>query len=281
MLVHQVLQDSGVDVAAAGAHGQTSQGGEAHGGVNALAAVDGSDGRTVAQVAGDQLELLDGLAKHSGSALGDVLVAGAVEAVAADLVLLIVLVGQSVGVGHGGHGLMERGVEHGDHGSVGHESLAGLDADDVGGVVQGSQRIALLDGSHDLVGDKHGGGELLAAVNHTVAHRADLIHGSDHAVGRVHQSVEHSLDGLGVSGHGHIGLLDSLLAGGLIGELTVDTDALTQTLGQDLLSLGVEQLILQRRTAGVDYQNIHGNRLLHTLIFKHALGCLAWVPVIQ
>ena len=42
--------------------------------------------------------------------------AGAVEAVAADLVLLIVLVGQSVGVGHGGHGLMERGVEHGDHG---------------------------------------------------------------------------------------------------------------------------------------------------------------------
>ena len=93
--------------------------------------------------------------------------------------------------------------------------------------MQGSQRIALLDGSHDLVGDEHGGGELLAAVNHTVAHRADLIHGANHAVGGVHQGVEHGLDGLGVSGHGHVGPLHGLLAGGLVGELAVDTDALT------------------------------------------------------
>ena len=159
---------------------------------------------------------------------------------------------------------MESGVEHSHHGGVGHEGLAGLDADDVGGIVQRSQRVALLDGGHDLVGDEHGGGELLTAVNHTVAHRVDLVHGGDHAVLLVHQSVEHGLDGLRVGGHGHVGLFDGLLAGGLVGELAVDADALTQTLGQNLLSLRIEQLILQGRTAGVDYQNIHGNRLLHT-----------------
>ena len=60
-------------------------------------------------------ELLDGLAQHGGGAAGDVLVAGAVEAVAADLVLLIVLVGQRVHVSLGGHGLVEGGVEHGHH----------------------------------------------------------------------------------------------------------------------------------------------------------------------
>ena len=211
-------------------------------------------------MAGDELQLLGGLAQHGGGPLGDVLVAGAVEAVAADLVLLIELIGQGVGVGHGGHGLMEGGVEHGDHGGAGHEGLTGADADDVGGVVQGGQGVALLDGGHDLVGDEDGLGELLAAVDHTVTHRVDLLHGADHAVLGVHQGVQNGLDGLGVGGHGHVGVLDGLLAGGLIGELAVQADALTQTLGQDLLSVGVEQLVLQRGAAGVDDKNVHGNR---------------------
>ena len=59
-----------------------------------------------------------------------------------------------------------------------------------------------------------------------------------------------------MGGHGHVGGLDGLLAVGLISKLAVNADALAQTLGQDLLSLGVEQLILQRGAAGVDNQNI-------------------------
>ena len=185
--------------------------------------------------------------------------AGAVEAVAADLVLLIELIRQGIGVGHRGHGLMEGGVKHGDHGGAGHQGLAGADADDVGGVVQGGQ-VALLNGGHDLVGDEDGLGELLAAMDHAVTHRVDLLHGADHAVLGIHQGVQNGLDGLGVGGHGHVGVLDGLLAGGLIGELAVQANALTQALGQDLLSVGVEQLILQRGAAGVDDKNVHGNR---------------------
>ena len=82
--------------------------------------------------------------------------------------------------------------------------LAGVDADDVGGVVQGGQGDALLDGSHDLVGDEDGLGELLAAVHHAVAHSVDLVHGADDAVLGIHQSVQHGLNGLGMGGHGHV-----------------------------------------------------------------------------
>jgi hypothetical protein len=54
-------------------------------------------------------------------------------------------------IGLGGHGLMEGGVEHGHHGDVGHDLLAGADAGEVGGVVQGSQGDAVLDGGSTFV----------------------------------------------------------------------------------------------------------------------------------
>ena len=89
-------------------------------------------------MAGDQLQLLGLLAQHGGSPAGDILVGGAVEAVAANLVLLIVFIGQGVHIGLGGHRLVEGGVKHSHLGHVGtHHVHAGLDAGDVGGVVQG------------------------------------------------------------------------------------------------------------------------------------------------
>ena len=60
-----------------------------------------------------------------------------------------------------------------------------------------------------------------------------------------------------MGGHGHVGLLDGLLALRLISKFTVDSDALAQSLGQHLLGFRVEQLILQGRAASVDDQNVH------------------------
>ena len=96
-------------------------------------------------------------------------------------------------------------------------------------------------------------------MDHPVAHRIDLLHGADDAVVLVHQSVQHGLDGLVVGGHGDGSGLDGFLAGklGLVGEQTVDADALAQTLRQQLACGGVEQLILQGRRTCVDDQNIH------------------------
>ena len=94
--------------------------------------------------------------------------------------------------------------------------------------------IALLDGGHDLVGDDDGLGELLAAVDHAVTDRVDLLHGADDAVLLVHEGVQNSRDGFVVGGHGDVGGLDGLLALelGLVGELAVDADALAKALGE-------------------------------------------------
>jgi hypothetical protein len=76
-----------------------------------------------------------------------------VEAVATDIVLLEVLGGDGVAVSLSGHGHVESGVEHSHVGSAGHSFLAGTDAQQVGGNVQGAQGGALFDGGDDSIID--------------------------------------------------------------------------------------------------------------------------------
>ena len=194
--------------------------------------------------------------------------AGAVEAVAADVVLLIILIGNGVDIRLGGHGHVESGVEHGNLGRLGHDLLAGLDAHEVGGVVEGPKGDALLDGLDAGVVDDAAGGEGHAAVEDTVAHSGNLIGGGDDALGGVHHDVQHCLDGLVVGGHGDI-LLHVLTAGDLVGQAAVDADALAQALGEHLAALGLHELILQGRAARVDDQDLHLLFLLVLLLFCH------------
>ena len=182
VLVHDKLDNTCVEIAAASAHRQTYQRSEAHGCVNTLAAVDCGDRAAVAHVAGDDLKLLDGLAHQLCAAAGDIAVARAVEAVAADAVVLIILIRNSVHEGLAGHGLMESGVENCDHGDIAHDITAGIDADDVCGIVQGGKGGALLESLHDLVCDEDGGSKLLTAVNDTVAVCVHLLQGADNAL---------------------------------------------------------------------------------------------------
>lgn len=273
LLFHDEGDDGRVDGTAAGAHDEAFQGGEAHAGVKALAVFHTAHGRAVAEVHGDGAQLGLGLAQVFGGLLGDVLVRGAVEAVAADLILGVPAVGHGIDVGLGGHGLVEGGVEDGHHGGVGHDLLAGLDAGDVGGVVEGGQGDALPDAVHDLAVDDDGVGELLAAVDHTVADGIDLGHVLDDAIVVVGQHLHDQLDGGLVVGHVAVGVIDVLAGGGVL-DVAVDADALAQALGQHFLGIGVEQLILQRRAACVDHQNFHG--IFHSL-FLHRIhnACLS------
>ena len=224
--------------------------------------------------AGDA-QLLNGAAQQGGGPLGDVLVGGAVEAVAADLVLGVPAVRHGVDVSLGGHGLVEGGVEHSHHGGVGHDFLAGLDAGDVGGVVEGGQRDALPDALHHVLVDDHGMGELLTAVDHTVAHRVDLGHVLDDAVVVVGQDLHDQLDGGLVVGHVTVGVVDVLTGGGVL-DVAVQADALAQALGQNFLGIGVQQLILQGRAACVDDQNFHG--IFHSLLVNPWDGSCLFAP---
>ena len=69
-----------------GTHHEAVKRGETHAGVDDLAVLDGGDGGTVADVAGDKLQILDVLAHELCNAVADIAVGGAVEAIAADLV---------------------------------------------------------------------------------------------------------------------------------------------------------------------------------------------------
>ena len=258
VLVHDKLDNTCVEIAAASAHRQTYQRSEAHGCVNTLAAVDCGDRAAVAHVAGDDLKLLDGLAHQLCAAAGDIAVARAVEAVAADAVVLIILIRNSVHEGLAGHGLMESGVENCDHGDIAHDITAGIDADDVCGIVQGGKGGALLESLHDLVCDEDGGSKLLTAVNDTVADSVNLLHGADNAVLGTGKLVNNRCNCLGVSGHGKIFIENGLAAyQRTVLEVAVDADTLAETLSHYGLGLHIDQLVLQRGAACVDNKNLH------------------------
>ena len=179
------------------------------------------------------------------------------EAIAADLVLGIGVIGQGVNKGFLGHGLAPGGIEHRHHGHAGHDLHAAPDAHQVGGVVEGAQGYALFDGGQHVVVDDHGLGELLAAMEHPMAHRVDLVHALHHADILVRQGFQHHADGLGMILHvlfKHVGIL----ARGLVGQLrAVDADALAKPLGDNRAAVHVDELILQGRAACVDDQYLH------------------------
>lgn len=54
---HDIFEERGVDGAGAGSHGDALERSDAHGGIDALAALDGSEGGAVAEVAGHDAEL--------------------------------------------------------------------------------------------------------------------------------------------------------------------------------------------------------------------------------
>ena len=216
----------------------------------------------------DHLELL--LAHQLGSTLGNVLVGGAVEAVATDGVILVVLGGNGVAVSLGGHGHMEGGVEHGDLRRGGHHLLASLDAHQVGGVMQWSQGDALLDGNDHVVIDDAGVKELHAAMQNTMTDSVDFVSGLDHAQLGIHQDLQRGGNGLGVGGHGDV--LHSLGAVHVVVQAAVNADTLAQALGGHHAGIGIHQLVLEGRGTGIDNQNVHGN--LPPKIFIFLLGTL-------
>ena len=291
LAVADEFHHGGVKRAAAGAHHQAVQRGDAHAGVHALAVHAGGQGGAVAQVADDDLVAL-GQVQQLLAAGCDVAVAGAVEAVLADVQIGVILIGNGIAERLGGHGLVEGGVEHGHLGHVRQHLLAGADAHQVGGVVQRAQGDVFLDGGDAGFVDQAGGGELLAAVQHAVAHRADLLQIADHAdahqmglavVGVIfaggailaHQHVQHHAHGLGV-GLGLLQLLflDLLIAPaiGQVGGGIDGADALHQALGDHGFVVHVDQLELQGGRTGVDDQNFHNVSLLYILYRGNLTG---------
>ena len=180
----------------------------------------------------------------------------AVEAILAHLQARVVVIGHGVHVGVGRHGLVEGRVEHRDVGGIGHHLLAGLDALDVGGVVQRPEDDVVVDGLHDLGVDDLALGEGRAAVQHAVADRVDLLHVGDDALLLVGQGLDDVLHGLGVVLERRIEH-DFPLGGRLLDVAALDADALGLALGDDALVVHVDELVLDGGRTRVDDEDLH------------------------
>ena len=247
-LALQVAHGSRVDGTAAGAHHDAVERRQAHGGVHALAVLDGAQGSAGADMAHDDLA---GLAVgHLGDLLGDVAIAGAVGAVLTDVQLVANILGKGVGLGDLGHVEVESGVVDRDVGQIGILLQAVLDNVGLGVVVQRRQRGDLANLGEDVLVDEGGITKVPTALNDTVADALDLD-----AVGL--KVLQDDLDGDLVVGE--LDVLGHLLGAiGSMGEGTTGkADALAGALCGHLMGLGVDDLILKGRRSRVDDQNVH------------------------
>ena len=112
-----------------------------------------------------QLQLVRTALQELRGAQGDVVMRCAVEAVTADALLLVELVGQAVKVGVSRQRVMERRVEDRDMGHGGKQTAHLANAGDHHRIVQRRERIERFDFREQFVGDERAFREFLAAVH--------------------------------------------------------------------------------------------------------------------
>ncbi len=91
-----------------------------------------------------------------------------------------------------------------------------------------------------------------------MTHRVDLLHGGDNTEFGAGQLLDNSGNGLRVGGEADILVKDGLTAHQrAVLQMSVDTDALAETLGHELFGLHVDELVFEGGAACVDNKNFH------------------------
>ena len=167
----QMENDCRVDIARTRTHHQAFQRSQTHGSVNAFTVADSGNGTTVAQMAGDDVQLFNRFVQNFRGFLSHIEVAGAVRAVATYAVFFVQAVRQGIEVRFFRHGLMERGVEHGNVLVFQiREGFQGFcDTDQVRRVVQRGERRGVFNSLNNGVIDNDGAGVFFTTVNDAVA----------------------------------------------------------------------------------------------------------------
>ena len=189
------------------------------------------------------------------------------EAVAADVILLIVFIGDAEDVCLVGHGLVEGGVEHGGHRDLRSEDVAaGLHGDSLGRIVE---RSKILEGHadivDDLVGDEGGLLVLFAAVEDAVSDSRDLVDVGENGKLAGGQAGDQFLKGVLMGGE-RLVLLYGAAVGDLVGDNTVHADTFNVSLGDNRLVGHVDELILEGGATCIDYQNFHVSTIPYIFI---------------
>ena len=206
-------------------------------------------------MAGNDLGLVVVKSEELASLCGNEAVGGSVEAVAANAVLLIPLVGKSIHISLGLEISIEGGVEYAYVGNVGHNCLASRNTLERGRTVEGVDGNNGLDIVKLLIAENAGLVDL-AAVNEAVTYCAYLAYVSDNAKLGIGKELENESDSLVVRGHGIL-LLVVGLTGTLVSDGTRKTDLFAKTSCQDLARSHIKKLILKRAASCIDNQDFH------------------------
>lgn len=235
--VAQIADDAGIDVTAAGSHHQSLQRRQPHRGVKGPGAGDRRRRAAVAQVQHDLFQAAQRPIQEGRGLLADVAVRGAVEPVPADLPAIGQFAVDGVGRRRGRQVVEEPGVEDGHVRNAGQQPAGHFDSLERRRIVQrGQLRQLVQPGDHRVV--QHGGPvEGVAAVHHPMTHRDQPGGVEVDAVAGQH--VERPAQ-------------RGVVVGDRRGFLA---DAFHDARRGGHPGLGIDQLELQRRRAGVDHQH--------------------------
>ena len=246
----QVEDHSRVDVTGTATHHQALKRGQTHGGLNRLAGDLSGSGSAVADVQNDLLQAFSRLAddvRHHG---GDVLVGGAVGAVAADVVLIGDFLVQRVGAGGLRQLEEEGGIEDEDLRNVRQQGAHDFGALGLRAVVQRGEHSQILDLVDGLVGHEGRLREDGATLHHTVADGDNASLRQVRAV--LLEEAEHALQTLLVV----VNRLFKLVLFAVVLVLVVAVDRLTDLLdeagSEAFAGFEINQLVLDRAGAGID-----------------------------
>ncbi len=228
-------------------HYQAIKRGKAHGGIHAVAILDGAQRSTRAQVAAH--ELVNVTVQELVGSTPDITVAGAVSAILAHVILIHHVTRQSVTPSMLRHVVVESGVGNNHVAQLREELAANLNNVSLSIVVQRCQRSYLAHLSEHLVVNHGRLREVPTTLNNAVTNTLNRLV-------NYRKNIKDMLNGRLVIGQSYLKLV--LLAKLLVtDEGTVDADALAVALGKNLARVGVEQLVLKARATCIDNKNVH------------------------
>ena len=165
---------------------------------------------------------------------------------------------------------MESRVEHYHLRSLGENLGDGVDAKQVGGIVERCEVAADFNLLQHIVIDKATSVEEIGTLHDAVTHCIYIIERIEYAMHGVDKGVHHKFHSEFVVRNGQC-LFERLLARRLVSDVSFgETDFLHQTLCLDGIVVGalhIEQLVFDRRTAAVDNKYDH---ILELCVFKNS-----------
>ena len=208
-------------------------------------------------------KLLTVLSDKLCSPCGYIVMAGTVETVTADLILLIILIRKSVHICPLRHSLMECRIEYCSLWNSGHIFLTGIDSYEICRIVERRKCTELFYVLFHTLVYKYGFIEFLATMNHPVAYSVYLGKVRDHAVVLIYQRVYYQLNGYIVILHGSLDHNLVLAGRSVCQHASFYTDTLYKTFCQHVFGIGIYKLVFKRRASTVYNQYFHTMSLLY------------------